>query len=100
MTYIDVVWHHNNPTDPIRLVSELDESGWERRKLEFWENGSVGFASAEEASSDTFLGLVPCPSIEEINEDPQFFAKSIDAVAFEALWLSHVGPRTSATRLT
>jgi hypothetical protein len=47
MTYIDVTWFHKLPTVPVRLVSELDDERYEVRKLEFFADGSVGFAWRE-----------------------------------------------------
>jgi hypothetical protein len=87
--YIDVIWHHNDPAYPVRLVSELDENRWERRKLEFYCDGRVGMASAGRATLDTALGLEPVPSIEEINKDREFIAKPMESGAFQALWLEH-----------
>lgn len=84
--YIDVIWHHNDPAYPVRLVSELDESRWECRKLEFYRDGRVGAASKTGATLDTALGLEPVPSIVEINQDREFTAKSMDPSAFHALW--------------
>ena len=89
MEYIDVAWRHTNPGDPVRLVSEVNESRDEVRKLEFWANGDVGFASSEKSSRDTILSVVPVPSLQEINADPQFVGVHIDAATFESLWSRH-----------
>jgi len=87
--YIDVKWHHTNPDDPSRLVSELDEDRWEVRKLEFYTDGRVGFASEKSATLGAALSLEPLPSIDEINCDAQFDAQSVAAETFEALWRVH-----------
>lgn len=89
MIYIDVIWHHNDPAYPVRLVSELDENRWERRKLEFFRDGRVGVASAAGATLDTALGLEPVPSVDEINQDREFTAKVMKPGAFQALWSEH-----------
>ena len=86
MIYIDVIWHHDNPAYPVRLVSELDEKRWEHRKLEFYRDGRVGAASAAGATLDTALGLKPVPSVDEINQDREFTAKAMEPGAFQALW--------------
>jgi len=71
------------------LVSELDAQRYETRKLEFFSNGVVGFASVSTSSGDTVLGVVPGPPISEINADPQFSGTTISADQFEALWAQH-----------
>lgn len=90
MTYVDVVWQHDHPNDPIRLVSELDSSRNETRKLEFFRDNRVGFASALGHTSGTALGEAPVPEIEEINRDKQFTAKVMSADEFKELWAIHV----------
>jgi hypothetical protein len=94
MTYIDVIWHSTDPADPIRLASELDEQGYEVRKLEFFRNGIVGYADESGTANGCALGEVPVPSLSEINRDDQFSGMSISALAFEVLWAGrlNVGP--------
>jgi hypothetical protein len=86
MEFIDVNWRHNSEEDPVRLVSELDSDRYETRKLEFFSDGRVGFASARASSSNTQLSMAPIPSVQEINSDPQFHASRIEKQEFEALW--------------
>jgi hypothetical protein len=89
MEFIDVAWRHHKVEDPVRLVSELNSGRYETRKLEFFPDGRVGFASSEASSNNTELGVVPVPSVEEINSDPQFHASNIERQEFEALWLQY-----------
>lgn len=89
MEFIDVKWLHDNQGEPVRLVSELDAQRHETRKLEFFANGVIGFASASESSGGTALGVLPVPPISEINADPQFAGTAISATQFEALWVQH-----------
>jgi hypothetical protein len=84
--YIDVEWRHNLPLEPVRLVSELDDSRMEVRKLEFFRDGSVGRAWSEGSSLGTALSIEPVPSIDQINGDAQFLATAIDGTEFEKLW--------------
>ena len=67
MMYIDVSWLHKSPLEPVRLISELDVAGWERRKLEFFADGRVGFACSTRATDGTALGTAPIPPLAEIN---------------------------------
>jgi hypothetical protein len=87
--FIDVAWLHNDQSDPVRLVSELDAERYETRKLEFFPNGRVGFASSTHSSAGTELGIAPVPALSEINLDPQFQGSIITASEFEALWSKH-----------
>lgn len=93
MNYIEVEWHHQSKEDPIRLVSEYNSDRLETRKLEFFPNGKVGFATTEESVYGTRLAEVPVPTLEEINADAEFTAKPLSAEAFEALWRTHVTQR-------
>jgi hypothetical protein len=89
MEYISVIWTHQVDDDPVRLVSELDAERFERRKLEFFADGSVGVADGARADARTRLGTVAVPPLQEINEDRQFEGVSISQGEFERLWLEH-----------
>jgi hypothetical protein len=86
MKYIDVKWHHSHEDETIRLVSEVGADGFEVRKLEFFRDGRVGFASQESNSDSTRLGVAVMPDLSEINLQQEFTGTSIDAAAFEELW--------------
>ncbi|WP_316874445.1 DUF6881 domain-containing protein [Ralstonia edaphi] len=88
--FIDVQWHHGSNGDPTRLVSELDENRMETRKLEFFVDGRVGYATTDHTAHGTELGLLPVPPLAEINADPEFVGTNITAAEFEALWFKHV----------
>lgn len=88
MQYIDVQWFHESTQHPIRLASELDDERFERRKLEFFQDGKVSAANREHSSGDTRLGEAPVPTLEKINHDPQFRAE-ITGEEFELLWDKH-----------
>ncbi|MDF3833817.1 hypothetical protein P3W85_12785 [Cupriavidus basilensis] len=92
MEYIDVAWTHELSSEPVRLVSELDGERYETRKLEFFANGDVGFASAYLKTENTSLGIVPVPYLDEINADPEFDGVAITCEIFEALWLQYACP--------
>ena len=93
MEYIDVQWLHQNGEYPIRLVSELDAQRYEIRKLEFFRNGAVGYASKLHATDGTDLGKLPVPPLAEINMSPEFNGATITAAVFESLWQSHASGR-------
>jgi hypothetical protein len=64
-------------------------SAHEVRKLEFFANGNVGFASTDVSSHGTFLAEGSVPPLEVINPDPQFGGVATTAAEFERLWKLH-----------
>lgn len=90
MDYLKVRWIHENPHDPVLLMSELDADRYEIRKVEVFADGRLGFASADQSSSETILGEKPVPGASDIAADPQFIVETIDAEEFECEWLAAV----------
>jgi hypothetical protein len=86
MRYIAVQWHHHCPEDPIELLSEIDDAGWEQRKIEVYADGRRDFADQREHTGATDLSLSPIPSLEEIAADPQFNPREISREEFEMSW--------------
>lgn len=86
MRYIRVNWEHSSSTDPVILYSEIDDAGYECRKVEVFRDGYCGFASKSESSADTALGIEPLPSFAEIASDPEFTLAEIDQLEFESIW--------------
>jgi len=91
MRYIDVKWRHSDRDSPIRMISEIDDNGWERRKVELFEDGSIGFASETESAHATMLGLEIVPSLTEINQNPVFEGREITSQEFEHMWAKAKG---------
>ncbi|WP_334068730.1 DUF6881 domain-containing protein [Burkholderia cepacia] len=87
--FIDVEWVHDFESEPIRLVSQLDNERYEVRKLEFFRDGRVGYADGHKSAMGTQLGKRPVPLLDEINSDAQFDARSIESTYFERLWCQH-----------
>lgn len=90
MRYIDVHWKHESNAYPIRLVSEVGTDNFEIRKLEFFSDGTVGYATEMHNSKATELGIDIVPNIEEINLDPIFTGKVISKLEFDKLWNKYV----------
>ena len=86
MRYIKVKWRHSFPDDPIVLYSEIDEAGWEVRKVEVFRDGQMGFAGGGRRSERTMLGEATVPSIMEIAADSQFEPEEISQQEFESVW--------------
>ncbi len=89
MRYIEVSWIHEFRDEPIRLVSELDPESFESRKLEFFRDGSVGFASHDVHSGGTELGTCEIPPLSKINSSGEFSSKEISKAEFEMLWYKY-----------
>lgn len=87
MKYIKVAWRHTFPDEPTLLYSEVDENGWEQRKVYFFRNGPPGFASSMESTRSVVLGEKPLPPISEIAADPQFSPEEIGREEFEEIWI-------------
>ncbi|WP_345857169.1 DUF6881 domain-containing protein [Shewanella algae] len=90
MRYIDVEWKHDFKDEPTRLVSEIGPDDYETRKLEFFPDGSVGFAFESTESLNTRLGVDVVPPLEEINSLEEFKGKAISKKQFELLWQEYV----------
>jgi Domain of unknown function (DUF6881) len=96
MRYLRVEWVHSDPDDPVTLYSELDDEGWEVRKVEFFRDGRAGFASESETAGGTELGEKPVPPLEEIAADSQFRPASITREEFEKVWANRWRPTGKA----
>lgn len=86
MIYIAVKWIHTYPDEPILLYSELDNDRFETRKVEFFRDGSIGYADASEEFGHTELGMMPVPDLNEIAKDPEFEPRQIEKHEFEEIW--------------
>lgn len=86
MKYIAVRWKHQHPNEPILLYCEVDDDGWEVRKVEEYKDGLYGYSDESESTGDTRLGMEPVPPLAEIAADPQFEPSEITKDQFEQIW--------------
>ncbi|MGW4938096.1 DUF6881 domain-containing protein [Streptomyces sp. NPDC004166] len=86
MRYLKVLWRHDLPDEPVELYSELDDAGYEIRKVEIYRDGRRDFANGESSSGATMLGELPLPSLEEIAEQEEFSPSLIEFSEFEKVW--------------
>ncbi|MFE0736648.1 DUF6881 domain-containing protein [Streptomyces sp. NPDC058855] len=86
MRYLKVLWRHDLPDEPVELYSELDDAGYEIRKVEIYRDGRQDFADGESSSGTTMLGEGPLPSLEEIGEQEEFCPSLIESAQFENVW--------------
>ncbi|MFD3931147.1 DUF6881 domain-containing protein [Streptomyces sp. NPDC058614] len=91
MRYLKVLWSHDLPEEPVELYSELDDAGYEIRKVEIYRDGRCDFADGDLSSGTTMLGEGPLPSLEEIAEQEEFSPTLIEVADFERVWRQVVG---------
>jgi hypothetical protein len=84
--YQKVYWHHESSDEPVVLYSEVDDSGWETRKVEAYRDGRQDFGDASRSTGTTMLGKVVTPSVEEIDAQQEFSAAEISHDEFESIW--------------
>ena len=68
------------------MFYEVDESGWETRKVEAYPNGQLDFADEHRKTGETWLSPEKMIEISEINEDPQFAARVITKSEFDEVF--------------
>ncbi len=86
MRYSRLQWNHSSPSEPIEILSEYDENGWERRKVEVFRDGSVRFASGTESVGGSKLSLIARPADEEVVDEPEFRVFELAEEEFERAW--------------
>jgi hypothetical protein len=91
MKYLKVYWRHDRPKDPIVIYSEIDEHGWENRKVELFLDGRADYADPERATGETWLSLEPLPTLASIAAQGQFEPVEISREEFETEWNKAVG---------
>lgn len=77
---------HDLEDEPQILYHEIDESGFESRKIEIYKDESFGLASTSFSFGGTELSEEVLPQIEEINTDSQFKAHIIEKKEFDETW--------------
>ncbi|MCP2370733.1 hypothetical protein BJ978_001409 [Agromyces terreus] len=93
--YIRVRWNHEASDDPVLLYSEIDDAGWEVRKVEEYRSGIRDRASRDVATGRSLLGLEPIPPLDEINASVEFDGAMIGAEDFERVWAEATPPHES-----
>ncbi len=86
MRYIDVGWLHDDDTEPVRLLSEIDADGYEVRKIEIYRDGRAEYADAERSTGNAILGEREVPADNEIAADGQFRLNPTTGDQFERAW--------------
>jgi hypothetical protein len=84
--YQVVRWKTPSYDEPILLYSEVDDDGWELRKVEEYASGRRDIADAQTATGSTMLSEVPLPTLEQTNEQDEFEGRPIGKQEFEVVW--------------
>lgn len=90
MKYLKVAWIHDFDDEPSIIYSEIDDSRFEKRKIEIYKDDSFGLADQNLEFGGTRLGLEPIPEIKEIKIDTQFIPQYISKDEFEETWLEYL----------
>lgn len=93
-TYVSVDWIHSHPDEPYKFFCELDSQRYETRKLVFYKNEAVGYASEHVEHLD-FLSPEPYPDdlqyiFDQSNDYEVFVGTEIGKEVFELLWDRYV----------
>jgi hypothetical protein len=86
MKYLRVRWVHEHEDEPIELLSEIDQGGFEVRKVEIYRDGHRDYAEESRSTGTTMLGENALPSLEDIAAQAEFMPEYIDAATFERAW--------------
>ena len=84
--YQKVVWRHDFPDEPVMLYSEIDDEGFETRKVEIYRDGRHDFADSQRSTGSTVLSDKALPSIAEIAMQSEFVPTEIQRGEFERVW--------------
>ncbi|MGR6914329.1 DUF6881 domain-containing protein [[Actinomadura] parvosata] len=91
--YLRVEWHHDFPEEPVALYSEIDDDGYETRKVQLFRDGRLEWADATTETAMTGLSEVPVDSVEEIATQDEFSVAIITKEEYERLWRQAGGPQ-------
>jgi NitT/TauT family transport system ATP-binding protein len=86
MKYMRVQWLHQHPDEPVWLYSEIDENGWEVRKVELFRDGTKGYASSTESNGRSHLSTEPLPPLASIAAQAEFVPQEIAREEFDLVW--------------
>lgn len=90
MKYLKVYWNHEHKDTPKILYHELDENGFEVRKVFIYDNEKFEFASKDYYTDNIFLSEIPIISLDEIKSASdgvdQFIPNYITKEEFEKVW--------------
>lgn len=84
--YLKIDWKNGAPADPATYFCEIDDEGWELRRVEIFQNGKMAYADRQLAVGCEGLGLAQVPSLSKIRQDPEIEAWEISENDFDFMW--------------
>lgn len=85
-SYIYSTWLIAPIDCPVEFYSELDIQRYETRKIERFKDGRIGYASLNQSTPGTRLGIELVPSLLAIRSQPEFTIDEIRKEDFEKQW--------------
>jgi hypothetical protein len=86
MRYFKAEPRHEEPGEPTLSYHEVDDSGWERRRVECFEDGRIVSADTVDEEAPVSLSLAPLPTVEELTAEGEFIVEVITRSEFEEVW--------------
>lgn len=71
--------------EPVVMVSEFDDDGFENRRVDLWRSGRIACAGRERLLGDTKLGTYQFVTMDQFDDEP-FLAVEITREDFENHW--------------
>ncbi|MGC7097261.1 DUF6881 domain-containing protein [Amycolatopsis lurida] len=84
--YVRVKWKHDSDDDPVWYLSELDEDGYETRKIQIYRDGRSEWADGNHETDSVGLAEIAFPGVDVVNAMPDFDAEEITAAEFGLAW--------------
>lgn len=86
MDYWEVHWLHDFEAEPVAFFSAIGEDGYEVRKVQEYRDGRRLRTDAQHESGDVWLSEIPVGSINDVQSQPEFTARTITQDEFEEVW--------------
>ncbi|MFF2089209.1 DUF6881 domain-containing protein [Paenibacillus sp. NPDC058174] len=89
MRYIYVEYKNYEERIPQTIFSEIDDLGYEVRKIEKYFDGTVSYAPDDRETGITLLADQVIPNVDEINAEEDVQARHLTKDEFEKLWFEY-----------
>ncbi|MCE9634226.1 MAG: hypothetical protein K8T90_00845 [Planctomycetes bacterium] len=86
MFWIASRWLTARDDEPAHSFYEMDDDRFEVRRVEVYQDGSRRRYTARGLHELEPIEVMPIPSLEEINSQPDFEARTTSAEEFESEW--------------
>ncbi|MGW1197289.1 DUF6881 domain-containing protein [Streptomyces sp. NPDC002536] len=84
--YWKVLWHHDFQEEPVVLIMEIDQDGYETKKVQEYRDGRILMADEHHEGRTIGLSEIAVGSIDEVAAQPEFSAHVISNAKFEEWW--------------